>query len=132
ELIAGKTWLRSEQLRKLAEDDIRLRHRRGDRRFVGGDAEKPAANDPMEYNDVGDALKQVPIVDVHHLIHARRCFGISRRQRWPRKYPVDVAQDRLCLVEPEAIMLAAGILPKGCRERCGSLLMPAGASGDSR
>src|SRR5882757_5816994 len=59
----------------------------------------------MKDDDIADAVEQIPVVDIHRLIHPRRALGIVRRQAGLRQHAVEVAQDRLGLVQHEPVML---------------------------
>jgi hypothetical protein len=66
---------------------------------------KARGDDTMKADDVGDALKKIPVRDVHHLVHAGGGLWIGWRQGRGRRHTVEVAQDRLGFIQQEVIVL---------------------------
>ncbi len=55
----------------------------------------------MKADDIRAALEQVPIVDIHGLIHVRRSLRIARRQCRLGPHPIDIAHDGLGFIQRE-------------------------------
>src|SRR5258706_2812889 len=99
---AGEEGLPAQKPRQFFEYRARLRHRGFDRGLIGGKPHHPRPDHTIEDDDIGDALEQVPVIDIHHLIHPRRSLRLSGRERRVRQHPVEIAQDGLGLVKQEA------------------------------
>jgi len=105
ERVTGEVGLRPELPRERIEHDARLGKRGGDRCLIGCQPHEPGPHDALEGNDVGDAMEEVPVVDVHQLVHAGGAARIGGRQCWLRHHAIEVAQDRLRLVQAEVAVL---------------------------
>src|SRR5271166_2666945 len=102
--VFGKVGLAPKQARKFVEHHMRLRHGIGDGCLVGLQAQKARPDDPLEADDVVDTPEQIPVADIHHLVHARGGFRIGGRQFGVGQHPVEIARDGLGLVEHEIIV----------------------------
>jgi hypothetical protein len=110
---AGKERLLAQQPRQLREHGARLGHRGRNGGLVGRKPHHARSHHAVKDDDIADAGEQIPVVDIHHLIHARRALGIGRRKRRRRQHAVEVAQDGLGLVEDKTIMLQHRHAPEG-------------------
>src|SRR5882757_3405222 len=59
----------------------------------------------MKADDIAHTLEQVPVIDVHRLIHSPDGLGVDGSEGWGRQHAVEVAQDGLALVEAETAVL---------------------------
>ncbi len=70
------------------------------------------SDDALEADNVADTLEEIPVADAEELVHARRGSRIRRRQTRIGQHAIEISQDRLCFVQPEAIVLQHGHAPK--------------------
>jgi hypothetical protein len=91
--------------RKFVKYCVSLWHGGGNRILVWFEPHQARANNPLESDDIGRPLEQVPIIDVHQLVHAPRSMRMRWSQRWLRQHAIKIAQDRLALVEPKVSMV---------------------------
>ncbi len=124
--LAGEIGLLSQQARQLGHHLVALGHGRLDGRQVGLLTHQGRFDQALEADHIVDALKQVPVVDVHQLIHPRGGARIARSQGQARRHPVDIAQDGLGLVEREAVVLQGRHACEGVARDIGLLAMIAG------
>jgi hypothetical protein len=69
-----------EQARQLTNHDTGLRHGRRDRRLVRREPHHLRPHDPLEDDDIGNALEQVPVINIHDLVHVGRRLRVRRCQ----------------------------------------------------
>jgi hypothetical protein len=105
---ASKIDLVPEQARQLTHHDTGLRQRRRDCRLVRREPHHLRPDDPLEDDGTGDALEQVPIIDIHDLVHASRRLRVHWCQAWRGQCPVQIPQDCLRLIEAEPPMIEDG------------------------
>jgi len=96
------------QLLQFRDADPGLRQRLRDIRLVSGAVPEQVRQEPLGAYPYGYAGHDVPVDDVCDLVHARSHFRLGGLQRQPGKHIVDVAQNRLHLVEAEVTMLENG------------------------
>src|ERR1051325_5056902 len=80
EVVTCEISLVSQEARKFGEHGDSLRHRLLDRLLIWLKSHQPRSDHAMEDDDAADALKEIPVVDVHHLIHSRGALWIGRRE----------------------------------------------------
>ena len=59
----------AETFSQVVEDKVCRWHRGGDQRLIRGRAQQPRCDDALKADHVADALEQIPVADIHDLIH---------------------------------------------------------------
>jgi hypothetical protein len=111
--LAGEIGVLAQDARQDGEHVLAPRQSRRDDRFVGRRSEEPGKDDPLHADGVADAVEQIAVVDVHRLIHAPGGARVGGGQRRAGQHSVDIAQDRLGLVQPVVAVIENGDLAQG-------------------
>jgi hypothetical protein len=103
--VAGEILLAAQKTRQFVEHRVCLGHRIRDCAFITRLAQQARPDDALKPDDVGDTLKQVPVADIHDLIHQRGPLRRARCQRRRGQDAIEIPQDRLRFVEHQIAVL---------------------------
>src|SRR5579875_2775721 len=101
----------------------RNRRQESDARLVRGAAEKSRHEKALEQDLSGDRRPSIGVDDADDLVHARPLVHVFRLQRRTGEALVDIAHDRLRLVEVKAVMLESRHFGEGVARQMRLLAM---------
>ena len=106
--LAGKVVLPAQKAAKLFEYGMPGRHGCFNRSLVRGPAHEKRLQETLEYNNVSDALEEIPVGNVHDLIHPGGGLWIGGREGRLRQDAVQIAEDGLGFLQHEIAVLQHG------------------------